>query len=50
MKKRKIYWKHRLLGCLPQVQSAVAWLEWVVDFIGGTISQGGRVFLVPDYL
>jgi hypothetical protein len=27
--------KYRPLGCLPQDQGAIAWLEWVVGFIGG---------------
>jgi hypothetical protein len=35
---------------VSQVQSAAAWLEWVVSFIGGATPQGGRVFQVPDYL
>jgi hypothetical protein len=38
MWKRKIYYK--VLGCPPRDRGAVAWLEWVVGFIGGAKPWG----------
>jgi hypothetical protein len=42
--------KYKLLGCLPWDQSAAAWLEWEVGFIGGASCVGGKEFLVSNYL
>jgi hypothetical protein len=35
---------------LSWVQSAAAWLEWVVGFIGGATPQRRRMFLVSNHL
>jgi hypothetical protein len=49
MWKGKVYWSKLQGHHSCWVQSEVAWLNWVVGFMGGA-EPWGREFLVSDYL